>query len=80
MKIQTPFTFKQIDDIKKITNNELLYFRKCIKLNEIIKDVDCTKKDVEYLIKRMDVIENKLDILLNKKQSKNIWKRFFYKK
>lgn len=73
MKIQTPFTFKQIDDIKKITNNELLYFRKCIKLNEIIKDV-------EYLIKRMDVIENKLDILLNKKQSKNIWKRFFYKK
>jgi hypothetical protein len=80
MKIETPFTFKQIDDIKKITNNELLYFRKCIKLNEIIKDVDYTKKDVEYLIKRMDVIENKLDILLNKKQSKNIWKRFFYKK
>ena len=80
MKIETPFTFRQTNDIKKVINSELVYFRKYIKLNELIKDVDCTKNDVEYLIKRMDIIENKLDMLLNKEQSKNTWKRFFHKK
>lgn len=79
MKIETPFTFKQIDDIKKIINSELLYFKKYVKINEITKDIDSTKKDVEYLIKRIDNIENKLDMLL-KKQNKNSWKRFFHKK
>lgn len=80
MKIESGFTFRQSDDIKKIISGELLYFRKYIRLNEIINEVECTKNDVEYLKKRIDVIEHKLDDLLTKKQSKNKWKRFFYKK
>jgi predicted transcriptional regulator len=94
MKIEEGFTFRQTDEIKKIINSELLYFKKYIAINEITKDLECTKKEcecikkeceqvkknIEYLVKRMDVLEHKLDILLNKKQSKNLWKRLFYKK
>lgn len=57
------FSYEQTQDIKKIINTELNYFRKYVGIPEM-------DQNINDILQRVDKMENKLESLIKKIESK----------